>query len=58
MLACLVVVCGVVARRFIRQRNAAGAGKSIEVMAGVWTVLMYISLGAAPLAITLWREAR
>ena len=57
MLACLVVVCGVIARRFLR-RASRGAGKSIEVMAGVWTVLMYISLGAAPLAITVWREAR
>jgi hypothetical protein len=35
-----------------------GSGKSIEVMAGVWTLLMYLSLGAAPLAITLWQEAK
>ena len=44
-----------------RPRSAAaltGSGKSIEVMAGVWTLLMYLGLGAAPLAITLWREAR
>jgi 4-hydroxybenzoate polyprenyltransferase len=33
-------------------------GKSIELMSGVWTVLMYLGLGAAPLAIVLWRSGR
>ena len=30
----------------------------IEVMAGVWTLVMYVGLGAAPLAMTLFREVR
>jgi hypothetical protein len=43
-----------VAGRFIRTA-APGGGKWIELMSGVWTILMYVGLGAAPLAITLWR---
>ena len=43
----------------VRDRRAAassaratpGSGKSIELMSGVWTILMYVGLGAAPLAI-------
>jgi 4-hydroxybenzoate polyprenyltransferase len=57
MLGFLVAACGVVARRFVNSTRR-GSGQSIEVMAGVWTLLMYVGLGAAPLAITLWREAR
>jgi 4-hydroxybenzoate polyprenyltransferase len=57
MLVLLVMACGAVARRFV-QNARKGSGKSLEVMAGVWTLLMYLSLGAAPLAFTLWREAR
>jgi 4-hydroxybenzoate polyprenyltransferase len=34
--------------------GAAGSGKTIELMSGVWTVLMYLGLGAAPLAFLLW----
>jgi hypothetical protein len=54
LLAVLAVACVIVARRFIRTA-APGSGKWIEVMSGVWTILMYVGLGAAPLAITLWR---
>ena len=38
--------------------GASGGGKSIELMAGVWTVLMYLGLGAIPLAYRVWRAAR
>ena len=57
MLLLLAVACGVVARRFLRTA-APGSGKWLETMAGVWTVVMYIGLGAAPLAFTLWRSVR
>ena len=57
LLGLLFVTCGVVARKFATDARS-GAGKSIELMAGVWTLLMYVGLGAAPLAMTLWREAR
>src|SRR5207302_975592 len=38
------------AYRFLRQANA-GRAKWIEALSGVWTVLMYLSLGAAPLVL-------
>jgi 4-hydroxybenzoate polyprenyltransferase len=54
LLAVLTVACIAVAQRFIR-RPAPGGGKAIETMAGVWTLLMYLGLGAGPVAIRLWR---
>lgn len=57
VLAVLAVSCAIVARRFIRS-SSAGTGRWIESMAGVWTVVMYVALGAAPLAFTVWRGAR
>jgi UbiA prenyltransferase family len=57
LLGLLVAACGAVARRFVRD-TLSGSGRLIEVMAGVWTLVMYLGLGAAPMAITLWREAR
>jgi 4-hydroxybenzoate polyprenyltransferase len=54
LLAALAVGCGVSAVRLVRH-TAPGSGKSIELMSGVWTVLMYIGLGAAPLAFKWWR---
>jgi 4-hydroxybenzoate polyprenyltransferase len=31
-----------------------GSGRVVEVMSGVWTVAMYLALGAAPLVVELW----
>src|SRR5207247_2494001 len=45
LLAVLAAACIIVARRVVRTPTS-GSGKLIEVMSGVWTVLMYISLGA------------
>ena len=47
ILLLLVGGCGVAAIRFARQ-PVRGAGKTIEVASGVWTLLMYLSLGALP----------
>ena len=55
LLAVLVTACALVAARFLRSR-ARGGGKSIELMSGVWTVLMYLGLGAVPLAVAAWRS--
>ena len=41
-----------VAGGFLRQPKA-GAGKRIELLAGVWTLILYLSLGLGPL---LWRS--
>jgi len=54
LLAVLVGACGAVAFRVVR-RGVPRSGTSIELMSGVWTVLMYLGLGAAPLAYKLWR---
>jgi 4-hydroxybenzoate polyprenyltransferase len=54
LLAVLTVACVAVAMRFVRH-PVPGRGKTIETMAGVWTVLMYLGLGAGPIAIRLWR---
>jgi 4-hydroxybenzoate polyprenyltransferase len=56
-LAALAGTCALVARRFVRSA-ASGSGKRIELMSGVWTVLMYLVLGAAPLVTLLWRHGQ
>lgn len=43
----LLVACAAITIRFVK-RPVKGAGKSIEVASGVWTLLMYLSLGALP----------
>ena len=54
LLALLAATCIVVARRVARAQ-APGSGRALELMSGVWTILMYVGLGAAPLALGLWR---
>jgi 4-hydroxybenzoate polyprenyltransferase len=58
MLALLAVLvsAGVVVAIRVRRSTAPGSGKAIEVMSGVWTIFMYIGLGAAPLAWLLWQQ--
>ena len=48
VLLLLAVLC---ALSFLR-RPSAGSGKNIEVMSGVWTLVMYCSVGVVPL---VWR---
>ena len=52
LLLVLLVVCAALALRFGR-RPAKGAGKMIEVASGVWTLVMYLGLGAIPAVIGL-----
>jgi 4-hydroxybenzoate polyprenyltransferase len=47
----IVVLAGVATMRFLRQ-PAPGGGKRFELLAGVWTLVLYLSLGLGPL---LWR---
>ncbi len=49
MLVVLVATCATVGERFMRDASP-GRGRWIEAMAGVWTVLLYVGLGAVPLA--------
>jgi 4-hydroxybenzoate polyprenyltransferase len=57
MLGGLMVACVAVASRFLKSARRGG-GRAIEVMAGVWTLVMYLGLGAAPLAMAVWLGAR
>lgn len=54
LLAVLAIACAAAAWRVARS-SSSGSGKTIEVMSGIWTVLMYLGLGAAPLAFKWWR---
>jgi 4-hydroxybenzoate polyprenyltransferase len=47
LLAVLSAGCALAAVTFLRS-DRAGAGRRLEVMSGVWTLLMYLSLGAVP----------
>lgn len=59
IVACLLVVlllaCAFAAARFLKTPNTS-TGKQIEVMAGVWTLGMYVSLGVLPLVLPLIRR--
>lgn len=54
LLAVLLTVCAIVGVRFT-QRQGPGSGKAIELSAGVWTLLMYLGLGAVPAWFTFVR---
>jgi hypothetical protein len=56
VLAVLMLGCVVAGERFVRRPTSRG-GTTIETASGVWTVLMYLSLGAAPLAFAVWKAA-
>lgn len=51
MLAVLLIGAGLTVRQFLNKPETARA-RRIETLSGVWTLLMYLSLGAIPL---LWR---
>jgi 4-hydroxybenzoate polyprenyltransferase len=53
LLAVLVGGCAAIAWR-VPRLETSGGGRTIELMSGVWTVLMYIGLGLAPLAYRAW----
>ena len=55
-LGALAVVGAVLAGiRFVRA-PLAGAGKRFELFAGVWTLVMYLSVGILPLVAAWWRQ--
>jgi 4-hydroxybenzoate polyprenyltransferase len=55
LLAVLVIACAVAAARFLRTPDTS-TGKGIEVMAGIWTLGMYLSLGVLPLVLSLYGD--
>jgi 4-hydroxybenzoate polyprenyltransferase len=54
VLTALVMVAAIVAVRYLRRPVTARA-KAVELTAGIWTLLMYLSLGAVPLLVRLVR---
>ena len=54
LLAVLVLLCAAVAWR-VTTRATPGSGKAIELVSAIWTVVMYLGLGAAPLVFAAWR---
>ncbi len=51
VLLLLLSAAGIAGRHFLRNLRS-GAGKRFELIAGIWTLCMYLSLGAGPL---LWK---
>jgi 4-hydroxybenzoate polyprenyltransferase len=47
----LLLLAAIAAAAFLRQ-PVPGAGKRFELVSGVWTLVLYVSLGLVPLA---WR---
>jgi 4-hydroxybenzoate polyprenyltransferase len=56
LLGVLVALAATVALRFLAEPTR-GRSKVIEAAAGVWTLLMYLSLGAIPLLVRVIRHA-
>jgi 4-hydroxybenzoate polyprenyltransferase len=52
ILAVLLVAAGTVAARYLRRPVTARA-KAVELTAGIWTLLLYLSLGIVPLLVRL-----
>ena len=55
LLVVLLIACAVAAARFLWTPTTS-AGKGIEVMAGIWTLGMYLSLGVLPLVLSLYGD--
>jgi 4-hydroxybenzoate polyprenyltransferase len=53
LLVVLLAAAAVVAARFLRT-PATGRAKAIEFVSGIWTLGMYLGLGALPLMVKLW----
>jgi 4-hydroxybenzoate polyprenyltransferase len=53
LLLVLVLACAAAAWRVVRI-GAPGGGRAIELMSGIWTVLMYLGLGAGPVVFAWW----
>lgn len=56
ILVCALAAAAVISARFLRTERS-GAGKRLETMAGVWSLVLYLSLGVLPLAFQYWGMA-
>jgi 4-hydroxybenzoate polyprenyltransferase len=53
LLGSLVVISAVLGMRFLAA-EVPGRGKSLEAIGGVWSLILYLTLGVVPLAIRWW----
>jgi 4-hydroxybenzoate polyprenyltransferase len=53
-LGAMILIAAALGMAFLRQQKAGG-GKRIETIAGVWSLVLYLSLGIVPLALHVWR---
>lgn len=54
LLGTVVAVAGALGARFV-MTDVPGRGKSLEAVGGVWSLLLYLSLGVIPIALRSWR---
>ena len=54
ILSAVIAIAAGLAHGFLR-RQGTGQGKQLEIMAGVWSLVLYLSLGVLPLALRYWR---
>ena len=54
ILAAVVFIAAGLGMQFLRTLSP-GAGKRLETMAGIWSLLLYLSLGVLPLVLRYWR---
>lgn len=54
ILAVTLATACLISAQFLRT-EISGAGKRIETMAGIWSLVLYLSLGALPIALRFWR---
>lgn len=54
ILTIAIAIAGLLSLQFLRTLGP-GQGKRLEMMAGIWSLVLYLSLGVAPLALRWWR---
>lgn len=55
LLGSLVILSAVLGVRFL-VTEVTGRGKTLELVGGVWSLILYLSLGVIPIAIRYWRH--
>ncbi len=54
VLASMIAIAAALALKFLRALRT-GEGKRLETFAGIWSLLLYLSLGVIPMAVRYWR---
>ena len=55
LLGSLLAVAGILGARFL-STQVPGRGKSLEILGGIWSLILYLSLGVIPIALRYWRH--